>query len=91
MVWQRTEVDGARAEWEAAVATIGALWTAPTTPRWRFGPGAYVAAVSSLDRTRSLAGAAVETPWDPDLAAVMNDRGRTVYEEQVVGDLLADL
>ena len=58
---------------------------------WRFGADDYLAAVDRLERTRPLAGVPVGTPWDPGLAEAMAHHERTVFEEQVVADLLADL
>ncbi len=38
-----------------------------------------------------LVGFPVPTEWDEDLAAAMAAAGHSVFEEQVIGDLLADL
>jgi uncharacterized protein (TIGR02679 family) len=59
---------------------------------WRFGAADYLAAVRACGSEHvALSGAAQETPWDPELAALMAKTGRVVYEESVVAALLADL
>ncbi|MFD3683868.1 TIGR02679 family protein [Nocardiopsis sp. NPDC058631] len=56
---------------------------------WRFGAADYRAAVSG--RGRPLTGTPAPTGWDPGLAGLMEQHGRRVEEETVVGELLADL
>lgn len=41
--------------------------------------------------TEPLRGAPAGSPWDPDLAAALRERGRAVMEERMIPQLLADL
>lgn len=59
---------------------------------WRMGAADYAAAAARgrrLEAGRELA--ARHSPWDPELAAQMEQRGRAVHEELVADALLADL
>ncbi|MCY7364013.1 MAG: DUF2399 domain-containing protein, partial [Frankiaceae bacterium] len=53
---------------------------------WRMTTEAYLAAPGG----GALTGRPAVTPWDPQLAQVMAERGVAVHEEQVVESLLAD-
>lgn len=56
---------------------------------WRFGAADYLAGVRA--DSIALSGAARPTPWDPSLGEAMVSTGKIVYEEAVVGLLVADL
>jgi uncharacterized protein (TIGR02679 family) len=61
---------------------------------WRFDRQAYTAAVSAahpLTPLAALLGEPAATPWDPELAAVMNDRNVRIEEELTLDSLLQDL
>ncbi|HEY6792309.1 MAG TPA: TIGR02679 family protein [Trebonia sp.] len=59
---------------------------------WRFGAPDYLSGTRAYgDEHVALSGAPQQTPWDPELAALMARTGRVVYEESVAGTLLADL
>lgn len=53
---------------------------------WRMSAADYLAAPGG----GPLTGRDVATPWDPELAGAMRERGHAVHEEQVVDLLLAD-
>lgn len=53
---------------------------------WRMSAADYLAAPGG----GPLTGREVATPWDPALAAVMQERGVAVHEEQLVDVMLAD-
>lgn len=63
----------------------------PVARPWRFGAADYRRAVLRGGCTAALTGRLTVSPWDPDLAGVMDDAGVAVYEEQVIDDLLEDL
>ncbi len=52
---------------------------------WRMSASDYLAAPSGA----ALTGREVPTPWDPELAVAMHERGTAVHEEQLVAGLLA--
>ncbi|MFN2488710.1 MAG: TIGR02679 family protein [Actinomycetota bacterium] len=58
---------------------------------WRFERDDYVQAVDRLDAISRLESNQVGTEWDPSLRQAMIDRGRAVFEEQVLDDLIRDL
>jgi uncharacterized protein (TIGR02679 family) len=61
---------------------------------WRYDSRAYTDAVSAAHRLTPLAalvGESAATPWDEDLAAVMNDRNVRIEEELTLDVLLQDL
>ncbi|CAN5514794.1 hypothetical protein BH24ACT26_BH24ACT26_14320 [soil metagenome] len=58
---------------------------------WRYGRDDYVHALDGLGAISKLESNPVETEWDPSLGEAMIDRGRTVFEEQVLDDLIQDL
>ena len=58
---------------------------------WRMTAGDYLSGVKAGDTAIALAGKPVPTPWDPGLRETMRSTGRTVYEETVADQLLADL
>jgi hypothetical protein len=59
---------------------------------WRMSVTDYLAAIDApLAETEPLKGAAALSPWEPELAAVMTERGRAVMEERLIPLLLADL
>lgn len=58
---------------------------------WRYRAEDYRAAVADDVPALRLRGAPAESPWDPDLAAVMAESGIAVEEEAVAALLAADL
>ncbi|MFP4150314.1 MAG: TIGR02679 family protein [Nitriliruptoraceae bacterium] len=58
---------------------------------WRFGADDYLDATARSAAGPDLQGSPAESPWDPELARVMREVGRTVYEEEVLDLLLEDL
>ena len=59
---------------------------------WRMGTSDYLAALARTDEDRPpLRGRATDSPWDPALAEAMASHDRTVYEEDVLDVLVADL
>jgi uncharacterized protein (TIGR02679 family) len=59
---------------------------------WRMGAADYLAAVARAPRPgRTLADAAVDTPWDAALAAAMRQERLAIDEEALAETLLADL
>ncbi|HEY5178174.1 MAG TPA: TIGR02679 family protein [Dermatophilaceae bacterium] len=77
------------------VAIAGRLFSRGVKP-WRFGAPDYISALESgpggaADFQLPLAGPVGPTPWDTELAAVMDERGLAVHEEALLGVLLGDL
>jgi uncharacterized protein (TIGR02679 family) len=71
---------------------IGASVLAATGGRsWRFGADDYLEAVARMGSATDLHGPVAASPWDTELARVMEQVGRTVYEEDVLDLLLEDL
>ena len=69
----------------AAVARYGAR-------PWRMSVRDYLTAIDApLADTEPLRGPPAPSPWDPNLASVMTQRGRAVMEERLIPLLLADL
>ena len=58
---------------------------------WRMNAGDYRRGAKAQDSYLALNGDPARTPWDPELGALMRATGRTVYEETVADQLLADL
>jgi len=58
---------------------------------WRYSEPDYLQAAASAVRGAPLAGKPVEPVWDGALGTAMERTGHAVHEEQVVGQLLADL
>jgi uncharacterized protein (TIGR02679 family) len=59
---------------------------------WRFGASDYLTAIErGGPGRRPLHGTPATSPWDPDLAEAMQEKGEVVHEEDVLDDLLADL
>jgi uncharacterized protein (TIGR02679 family) len=61
---------------------------------WRYDCRAYADAVSAahpLTPLAALVGEPAPTPWDPELAAVMNDRNVRIEEELTLDAILQDL
>jgi uncharacterized protein (TIGR02679 family) len=62
---------------------------------WLFTAADYREAVDQAERRgtprQPLAGRAVETPWDPGLAAAMSELGVSIHEEALIESLLLDL
>ena len=56
---------------------------------WRYCTADYLAAVSDHGGAE-LQGRRVASPWDPELAVVMERAGRVVFEEAVLDELCAD-
>jgi uncharacterized protein (TIGR02679 family) len=76
-------------DWTGLRITGAALDRIAARP-WRMGEADYTAALESGD-TEALRGAPARSPWDPRLAGALADAGRSVMEERLVPDLLADL
>jgi uncharacterized protein (TIGR02679 family) len=59
---------------------------------WRMSTVDYLAALDApLAETEPLRGPIAASPWEPDLALTMADRGRAVMEERLIPLLLGDL
>lgn len=58
---------------------------------WRFEHADYTEAADRLGVVSKLEGSPVEAHWDGLLQKAMVDRGRVVFEEQVLEDLMDDL
>ncbi|MFE6864523.1 TIGR02679 family protein [Nocardia sp. NPDC057668] len=72
------------------VAIAARLFAGGAEP-WRMSTADYLTAVDSGIHHIPLLGAAVETPWDPQLGRAMMRAGRAVHEEAVLTTLLDDL
>ena len=78
-------------DWTGLRTTTAAVQEYSARP-WRMSVADYIAAIDApLAETEPLRGAAAPSPWDPELAAVMTERGRAVMEERLIPLLLADL
>jgi uncharacterized protein (TIGR02679 family) len=89
-------VGGARivfhADFDWAGVRIGNALAARLGARpWRYSAADYLEAAGSGARGAPLAGKPVESVWDGALGRAMERTGHAVHEEQVVGQLLADL
>jgi uncharacterized protein (TIGR02679 family) len=59
---------------------------------WRYTAAHYRAAATGMgEAARTLTGSPAATPWDPDLAVALAERGVRVEEEVVLDALLSDL
>ena len=76
-------------DWAGLRITGAAVHRVAARP-WRMGEADYAAALATGD-SEPLRGAAAPSPWDPGLAAALTAAGRSVMEERLVADLLADL
>jgi len=81
------------ADFDWAGIRIGNLLTAQLdgVAPWRFAAAEYERAAASMPEGMRLNGTVVESSWDLALAEAMQRLGLAVFEEQVLGDLLADL
>jgi len=78
-------------DWTGLRTTSAAVQRYAARP-WRMSVADYLTAIDApLAETEPLRGPAAGSPWDPDLAAVMAQRGRAVMEERLIPLLLADL
>lgn len=75
-------------DWAGITIANGLMALLPIEP-WRFDSQTYLAAAASSGKV--LTGTSVAARWDPELAAVMSAIGKTVEEEQLFDQLLADL
>ena len=75
-------------DWTGVRLTAAALARYPEAVPWRMSGADYLAAAAL---GLPLTGTAAATAWDPSLAAVMTDAGRSVMEERLIGTLLADI
>ena len=76
-------------DWAGLRITGAALGRIAARP-WRMGAAEYCTALEAGD-TEPLRGTPAHSPWDPRLAEALADAGRSVMEERLVPDLLADL
>ncbi|AZS76739.1 TIGR02679 family protein [Streptomyces lydicus] len=77
-------------DWGGLRIAAALLRRVPWSP-WRYTAAHYRAAVHALPTGPPLTGARADAPWDPDLAAALEDSGVRVEEEAVLNDLLSDL
>lgn len=63
----------------------------PSVQPWRYGARDYAQAVDRGLGTVSLTGRPTQSPWDDELATVMEAAAVAVCEEQVLDELLGDL
>jgi uncharacterized protein (TIGR02679 family) len=75
----------------AGIRIANALFAFGLGEPWRFEAADYRGAVDAGHRGPALAGSRAEPSWSESLAAAMASAGCAVLEEQVLGDLLADL
>lgn len=97
---QLASIDGVRLAYHGdfdwpGIAIAGRVMRRIGGSPWRFGAADYVAAVEAM-RGRGtpllrLAGAPVETGWDPGLGVVMAREDVAVHEESMIETLLTDL
>jgi uncharacterized protein (TIGR02679 family) len=73
------------------VGIAGTVITRHSARPWRYAAADYRAAVARGAGSVRLAGTPQPTPWDGALGAAMKAQGRAVYEESVIGKLIADL
>ena len=76
-------------DWTGLRITAAAVDRVGARP-WRMGEADYAAAVVAGD-TEPLRGTPAPSPWDPPLAASLAANGRSVMEERLIAELLADL
>lgn len=75
----------------AGVRIANALFAFGLGEPWRFDAADFRKAVEAGHRGPALAGSRVEPSWSESLGAVMAEAGCSLLEEQVLGELLADL
>jgi uncharacterized protein (TIGR02679 family) len=75
-------------DWAGVTIANGLMELLPVKP-WRFDNKTYLEAVGRSGKT--LNGMPVAARWDPALAAAMSAAGKSVEEEQLLDQLLADL
>lgn len=63
----------------------------PSAVPWRLGVADYEQGLRAGAGGPELAGAPVDARWDPELREALRRHSRAVLEEQVLGELLADL
>ncbi|MER7048835.1 TIGR02679 family protein [Streptomyces jumonjinensis] len=72
------------------IAMTNALCTRYGAEPWRMSSGDYLNGVCADTEHVPLNGKVQDTPWDPNLAEIMTNEGRAVYEEAVADILLKD-
>ncbi|MET3807692.1 uncharacterized protein (TIGR02679 family) [Nakamurella sp. UYEF19] len=78
-------------DWTGLRTTAAAMTRYGAVP-WRMSSSDYLAALDApLTETEPLKGPAAESPWEPELAGLMAERGRAVMEERIIPELIADL
>ena len=78
-------------DWTGLRTTAAAVSRYGAVP-WRMSTADYLIALDApLAETEALKGAPAESPWEPELARVMAERGRAVMEERVIPELIGDL
>jgi uncharacterized protein (TIGR02679 family) len=82
-VWWRNDFD-----WAGVRMTTAALTRYPRLRPWRMSAADYRSAAGS---GQPLLGTPATTPWDPHLATEMMTIGKSVMEERLLPELLADL
>jgi uncharacterized protein (TIGR02679 family) len=82
-IWWRNDFD-----WTGVRLTASALARYPGAVPWRMTAADYVDAAPN---GMPLVGVPVATPWNPELAAAMREKGRAVMEERLLDELLDDL
>jgi uncharacterized protein (TIGR02679 family) len=75
-------------DWAGVTIANGIMELLPVKP-WRFDNQTYLEAAGRS--SKPLAGPPVAVRWDPTLAAAMSAAGKSVEEEQLLDQLLADL
>lgn len=75
----------------AGVRIANALFALGLGEPWRFDAVDYRKAIDAGQRGPALIGSRVEPSWSTSLGVAMAEAGCSVLEEQVLGDLLADL
>lgn len=97
---QLASIDGVRLAYHGdfdwpGIAIAGRVMRRIGGSPWRFGAADYVAAVEAMRERGTpllrLAGAPVETGWDPGLGVVMAREDVAVHEESMIETLLTDL
>jgi len=68
--------------------TAAALARYPGAVPWRMTAADYVDAAPT---GMPLVGRPIATPWNPELASAMREKGRAVMEERLLDELLDDL
>jgi uncharacterized protein (TIGR02679 family) len=86
---------GARLHWRAdfdwtGLRIVGAAITSHRAKPWRMTAADYRQALQTGEST-PLTGSPAVSPWDPELAVLLAERGRAVMEERLIAALMADL